>query len=193
MDKARVPQAQTPRAVRQGTRRDRAPPPDRPRRAARARAVTQAEFELLAELRHWLRQFSTFSEKAAHDVGLTSAQHQALLAIKGSRAPGPVSIGDLAGRLLIRHHSAVGLVDRLIASGLVRRAQDSRDRRRVNLVVGARGETVLARLAASHRDELHRIGPHVESLLVRLRAVPPAKPGRARPPEKAPPVPPKSR
>jgi DNA-binding MarR family transcriptional regulator len=129
--------------------------------------VTQAQYRLLADLRHSLRQFAAFSEDAAHAVGLTPVQHQALLAIKGFR--GPISVGDLAGRLIIRHHSAVGLVDRLIKQGHVRRAADTQDRRRVHLSLTPRGEALLARLSASHRDELRRIGPQIETVLGRLR------------------------
>ncbi len=131
--------------------------------------VSQREFELLADLRYALRRFSSFSESAARDVGLTPTQHQALLAVKGSISRTPISIGDLAERLCIRHHSAVGLVDRLIARGLMRRALDRTDRRRVRLVLSARGERVLERLSAAHRDELKRIGSQIRGLLARLQ------------------------
>lgn len=137
---------------------------------AAAKKVTQTQYELLADLRHSLRRFLAFSEDAAQSVGLTPAQHQALLAIKGF--PGTISVGELAARLIVRHHSAVGLVDRLIEQGHVRRAGDTTDRRRVNLSLTPRGEALLARLSAAHRDELRRIGPDIEALLVRLRAEP---------------------
>jgi DNA-binding MarR family transcriptional regulator len=131
--------------------------------------VTQAEYELLAELRYSLRRFSTFSENAAKAIGLTPTQHQALLVIKGFPSGAHVSVGDLAERLFIRHHSAVGLVDRLIALGHVRRTTDAGDRRRVNLSLTRRGEAVLAQLSAAHRDELMHIGRDIEALLARLR------------------------
>jgi DNA-binding MarR family transcriptional regulator len=128
--------------------------------------LTQTDYVMLADLRHALRQFAAFSEEAADAVGLTPAQHQALLAIRGAHEP--LSIGDLAGRLIIRHHSAVGLVDRLIEHGLVRRTTDTEDRRRVELSLTARGEAVLARLSVAHRDELTRLGPRIRALLDRL-------------------------
>jgi DNA-binding MarR family transcriptional regulator len=131
--------------------------------------VSQAEYELLSELRYALRRISTFSENAAKSIGLTPTQHQALLAIKGRSARAPVSVGELAERLFIRHHSAVGLVDRLIALGHVRRTTDAGDRRRVNLSLTRRGDAVLARLSAAHRDELGHIGPDIGTLLARLR------------------------
>jgi DNA-binding MarR family transcriptional regulator len=138
--------------------------------------VTRAQYDLLADFRHQMRLFARFSEEAARAAGLTPAQHQALLAVKGAESHSPMSIGDLAERLCVRHHSAVGLVDRLIRGKLLRRVPDVTDRRRIHLVLTARGERVLARLSAAHRDELRRIGPHVEDLLARLRSD-----GKARP------------
>jgi DNA-binding MarR family transcriptional regulator len=116
-----------------------------------------------------MRLFTAFSEEAARAAGLTPVQHQALLAIKGGESDGSVSVGDLAQRLCVRHHSAVGLVDRLIRAKLLRRTTDTADRRRVHLVLTARGEKILSGLSAAHRDELRRIGPHFEDLLARLR------------------------
>ena len=139
-------------------------------------AISDADYARLAELRHALRLFGSFSERAAQAAGLTSTQHQALLAIRGFGRRTPISIGALAERLLIRHHSAVGLVQRLIASGHVARAKDPGDARRVHLVLRSRGEKLLARLTAAHRDELRRIGPLIEELLEGLR-----RPGSARP------------
>ncbi len=137
--------------------------------------ISDADYERLAELRHSLRLFASFSEAAARAAGLSTTQHQALLAIRGFGWRAPLSIGELAQRLLIRHHSAVGLVQRLIASGLVSRAKDPRDARRVHLELRPRGEKLLARLTAAHRDELRRIGPQIEALLEELR-----RPTRAR-------------
>jgi DNA-binding MarR family transcriptional regulator len=132
--------------------------------------ISAADYELLAELRHSLRLFASFSEQAARSAGLTPAQHQALLALKGHGREQPLTIGELAERLLIRHHSAVGLVQRLLARGLVQRSTDASDRRRVRLELRPRGEALLARLTAAHRDELRRIGPQIETLLESLRS-----------------------
>lgn len=132
--------------------------------------ISDAEYELLAQLRHSLRLFAGFSEQAARRAALAPVQHQALLALKGHGRPQPLTIGELAEQLLIRHHSAVGLVQRLLARGLIQRSPDARDRRRVRLVLRPRGEALLAKLSAAHRDELRRIGPQIEELLERLRA-----------------------
>lgn len=131
--------------------------------------VTQAQYEMLAELRYSLRQFLRFSEEAAVGAGVTPQQHQALLSIKGFPGGGRISIGQLAERLQIRHHSAVGLIDRLIAEGYARRAADPDDARRVQLSLTAKGEKVLEKLSAAHREQLRRIGPQINQLLERLR------------------------
>ena len=130
--------------------------------------MSQAEYEALAEFRHAVREFLRFSETAAAAAGLTPRQHQALLALRGTRGKALLSIGELAERLYVRHHSAVGLVDRLAALGLVARRPGQRDRRRVLLALTARGERVLAGLSAAHREELRQLGPR---LRVALEAV----------------------
>jgi DNA-binding MarR family transcriptional regulator len=77
-------------------------------------------------------------------------------------------VGELAERLQLRHHSAVGLVDRLVAEKLVARAATAEDRRRVLVQLTARGEKILRQLAAVHREQLKRIGPEISQLLGRL-------------------------
>lgn len=124
------------------------------------------DYQLLAEFRFVLARFLAFSETAAKAKGLAPRQHQALLAIKG--AAEPTTVGDLAERLCIRHHSAVGLVDRLVASGHVLRKADAADRRRMNLSLTLKGEKVLAALSAVHRRELRRITPVLKPLLAHL-------------------------
>lgn len=122
------------------------------------------DFELLASFRYALRQFLRFSEQAARSQGLTPQQHQALLAVRGFPG-GQITIGELAERLQIRHHSAVGMVDRLTAMGLATRAPAAEDRRKVHIVLSARGAKTLDALAAVHRDELRRLGPQLRTLM----------------------------
>jgi DNA-binding MarR family transcriptional regulator len=131
--------------------------------------ITKSEYETLAALRYRLRQFLRFSEEAAHRVGLTPQQHQALLAVKGFPGRDKITISELAERLQIRHQSAVGLTDRLAARNLIRRHSNPTDRRRVNLALTAHGEKVLENLSATHREQLRGIGPEIETLLRRLR------------------------
>lgn len=131
--------------------------------------VTQADYEALAKFRYALRQFLYFSEKAARAAGLTPQHHQAMLAIKGFPSRDRITIGELAERLQIRHHSAVGLADRLVAERFVRRVADQQDRRQVRLALTARGEAVLEKLSAAHHEQLQRVGPQINRLLTRLR------------------------
>jgi len=116
-----------------------------------------AEYRTLAAFRYTLRRFLAFSDAAASAVGLTQQQYQALLVMKARR--GILSISELASQLLVKHHSAVGLVDRLEQQGLVRREPSLSDRRKVGIRLTAHGARVFAKLAASHRAELRRIGP----------------------------------
>ncbi|HEX4268341.1 MAG TPA: MarR family winged helix-turn-helix transcriptional regulator [Steroidobacteraceae bacterium] len=126
------------------------------------------DYEVLAEFRYLLMRFAAFSEQAAHAAGVAPRQHQALLAIKGYPGGAEVAIGDLAGRLGIRHHSTVGLVDRLVGRGYLVRGEDPHDRRRSLLSLTAAGEQALAGLSAAHRRELRRVAPLLKSLLGRL-------------------------
>ena len=135
-----------------------------------ANKITKQHYVMLAEFRYALRQFLRFSENAAHDAGLTPQQHQAMLAIKGFPGPGPINIGDLAERLQILHHSAVGLVDRLVAQKHVRRLRDATDRRQVRVALTARGEAALEKLSEAHREQLGRIGPRIGEILDSLQA-----------------------
>ncbi len=126
------------------------------------------DYQVLAEFRYLLMRFAAFSEHAAHAAGLAPRQHQALLAIKGYPGGAAVAIGDLAERLGIRHHSTVGLVDRLVSGGYLIRGGDPRDRRRTLLSLTAAGERALAGLSAAHQRELRRVAPLLKSLLGRL-------------------------
>jgi DNA-binding MarR family transcriptional regulator len=127
--------------------------------------VGQAEYEALADFRQAVREFLRFSETAAAEAGLTPRQHQALLAIRGAHGGAPLTVGELAGKLYVRHHSAVGLVDRLAALGLVARRPGKPDRRRVLVALTAAGQRVLAGLSAAHREELRQLGPRLRAAL----------------------------
>jgi DNA-binding MarR family transcriptional regulator len=142
------------------------------------RSVSQAEYEALAEFRYALRGFLLFSEEAADRVGLTPRQHQALLAIRAWPTDRPLPVGALAERMQIRHHSAVGLVDRLVALGFVTRQVGRPDRRRVLVRLSAKGRRVLDRLTTAHRAELRQLGPRVRALLDRLSGPSPGGLGR---------------
>ncbi|MGO8700787.1 MAG: MarR family transcriptional regulator [Limisphaerales bacterium] len=135
---------------------------------ARPRQLTKSDYETLAAFRYALRRFIHFSEGAANAAAITPQQHQALLAIKGFPARDKITVGELAERLQLRHHSAVGLADRLMVEKLVTRLPSAEDRRQVLLQLTRRGEEVLEKLSAVHREELKRIGPEISQLLGRF-------------------------
>jgi DNA-binding MarR family transcriptional regulator len=123
--------------------------------------VTNDDIRTLAGFRLALRQFQSFSEQAAEARGLTTQQYQALLAIKGEEGDVPITVTLLAQRLLIKHNSAVGLVDRMEELGLVARPPAEHVRRSGIGNVTARGESVFKRLAIAHQRELRRIAPEL--------------------------------
>jgi DNA-binding MarR family transcriptional regulator len=130
--------------------------------------IAHASIKALADFRHALRRFVSFSAESARDASVSPQQHQALLALKAFPPGAHVSVGELAGHLCIRHHSAVGLVNRLSARHFVRRVRSADDRRHVHLELTAQGEALIARLSAAHRDELRRISPELKRLLREL-------------------------
>lgn len=129
--------------------------------------LTDAEYQALADFRFALRGFYAFSEAQAAAAGLSAQQHQALLAIRGSRGEG-MAIGDLADRLALKPHTVSELIDRMAAAGLVERQRSATDRRRVALMITPRGEKLLGALSAAHRDELRRMRPLLIELLASL-------------------------
>jgi DNA-binding MarR family transcriptional regulator len=135
-------------------------PMPRPSTAPRA-SLSAANYRALASYRHALRRFLHFSTEAARAEGLSQQQYQVLLALKAAPGRALLTIGELAEIMQVRHHSAVGLADRLARRGLLRRVADEVDGRRVRVRLSAAGEKVLSRLAASHRDELRRLGPQL--------------------------------
>jgi DNA-binding MarR family transcriptional regulator len=130
--------------------------------------ITKEEYVALAGFRYALREFLKFSEEAAQSVGLTPQQHQALLSIKGFAGRDSIKIGELAERLHIRHHSAVGLVDRLVSQDLAQRRHSEEDHRQVFIALTPHGLETLEALSAVHHQELSQVGPHLMELLSAL-------------------------
>jgi DNA-binding MarR family transcriptional regulator len=119
--------------------------------------ISKSEYEALHAFRYALRRFLRFSEDGARAAGLTSQQHQLLLAVKGQRGRSWASVSDLAESLQIRHHAAVGLVDRCARAGLVERSPDPDDRRQVRVSLTPKGEGLLTRLSSRNRRELRTL------------------------------------
>jgi len=146
------------------------------KRAERRHRLTTADYARLAAFRAQLRQFLHFSEAAAAQAGLTTQHYQAMLILRAGAEGASVTINHLARELLIKHNSAVGLVDRLAREGLVVREASKADRRKVELRLSARGRQVLAKLAGMHRREIERIGPMLERLIAEVFRQDPSKP-----------------
>ena len=132
---------------------------------AKQARLTLKDYQALAGIRRGMRQFLEFSAGAAGAAGLTPAQHQALLAIKGMQ--GPVTVGSLAEWLGVRPHSAVGLVNRLVTLKLVARVADPADRRRMRLRLTKPTRSGAA-LSQIHRAELRRFSSVLAPLLAAL-------------------------
>jgi DNA-binding MarR family transcriptional regulator len=119
--------------------------------------LTDADYEDLLALRTGLRRFLRWSEQEAEGAGLTPAQHQLLLAVRGHTDRRGPTVGEIADYLLLRHHSAVGLVDRAEQAGLVVRSRDETDHRIVRLQLTAKGTKTIESLSEQHLEELRRL------------------------------------
>jgi DNA-binding MarR family transcriptional regulator len=115
---------------------------------------SRVDYRALADFRHEIRRFLRVSEQAARAAGLEPQHHQLLLAIKGAPPGDPPTIAYLAERLQLRHHSIVGLVDRLEQRGLVHRRRDPQDHRRALVSLTDAGEQILHTLSVLHQDEI---------------------------------------
>jgi DNA-binding MarR family transcriptional regulator len=129
------------------------------------RQLSSEDYENLLAFRTGLRRFLHWSETQARAAGLTPAQHQLMLAVKGHPGTQGPTIGDLAGYLMLRHHSTVELVDRAEAAGLVERCRDDDDGRVTRVRLTARGEARLASLAEAHLDELRGLAPVLDAVV----------------------------
>jgi DNA-binding MarR family transcriptional regulator len=134
-------------------------------RATKRDASRGVDYGTLAEFRYQLRKFLAFSEAAAEKAGLTPQQHQALLAIKGFSSTEPISVGDLARFLLVRHHTAVELMDRMTKLGLLSRVVDADDGRRALVKLTRKGEQKLRTLSKIHFEELGSASPALTRIL----------------------------
>lgn len=132
-----------------------APPRSRTASSADDPALTDQDYLALGEFRRAIRQFLAFSEEGARDHGLTAQQHQALLAIRAHPGPDPISIGELADSLLIKNHSAVELVARLVERDLVARREAAADRRRVVLELRPGGAAALETISRRNLNRLN--------------------------------------
>lgn len=131
------------------------------------RPLSNTDYEALAGFRHALRVFARFSEDAARSAGVTPAQHQLMLAIKGW-ASGSPTIAELADRLQLKHNSTVELIQRASVAGLVRSETNAADRREHLTKLTEQGEAILASLSLEHRAELRRFRAEMNDILTEL-------------------------
>ena len=127
-------------------------------------APTDEDYRRLLELRTGLRRFLRWSEGQAEGVGLTPAQHPLLLAVRGHPDSSGPTVGDVAAYLLLRHHSAVGLVDRAETAGLVARRQDPDNRSAVRLRLTDKSSRQLEALSELHLEELAHLAATMHAL-----------------------------
>lgn len=127
-------------------------------------SLDQKDFEHLLELRTGLRRFLRWSEKQAKAAGLTAAKHQLLLAIKGHPDPAGPTIGEIADYLVLRHHSAVELVNRAAKEGLVQRNPDPASRSVVRVTITPVGAAKFDALAEAHLEEIAHLAPAMRTL-----------------------------
>lgn len=138
--------------------------------------LTRAQMRRLAEFRFQQRKFLHFSSMAAEAAGLRAQQYQLMQCIWGMPEELDPTIANVAARMLLKHNSAVELVDRTIDQGLIRRCPDPTDHRRILLRMTPHGEKLLASLAAWHLRELEETGPELIRALRRVLLTPPQIP-----------------
>jgi DNA-binding MarR family transcriptional regulator len=126
------------------------------------------ELQALSDFRYNIRRFMRASEEILREQGLKPQQYQLLLHLKAMPDGVPRTIGQMAERLQLQHHSTVELADRLAVRGLVRRKRAGEDRRHVLLELTPKGDKVLAQMAALHRDELRNTGTALVGALKKI-------------------------
>jgi DNA-binding MarR family transcriptional regulator len=141
-------------------------------------SITHTDYQSMAELRYHVRRFLRFSENAARQAGIEPRQHQLMLAVKGLPDGVKPTIGVLAERMQLQHHSTVGLVDRLVQRGLLVRLRVMDDKRRVLIKLTRDGEECLRKLSLHHLQELQSAGPRFVSVLQSLMQINSSKDGR---------------
>lgn len=129
---------------------------------------TKIDFQAMAELRYQIRRFLRFSENAARKAGVEPQQHQLLLAIRGLPRQLKPTVGVLAERMQLQHHSTVELIDRLVERGFVCRLRATDDRRQVLIKLTGEGEEFLKTLSLHHLEELQTVGPKFVKVLQSL-------------------------
>jgi DNA-binding MarR family transcriptional regulator len=146
--------------------KSKGPETGKSRRAAR---LTDGEYLALGEFRWSMRQFLQFSEKGAREQGISSQQHQALLAIRSHSGSEALTVGGLAEQLLIKNHSALELVSRMVENGLVERSVSGEDRRRVLVKMLPKGAKILETISLRNLRQLSETAEIIAGILTTVR------------------------
>jgi DNA-binding MarR family transcriptional regulator len=117
-------------------------------------AFRESDYQDQADFRYAIRRFLRFSEVQARDKGITPQQHLLLLTVRGHPSYPGVSIGEIAERMQVRHHSASLLVERTVKKGLLNREVDASDRRRALVSLTSAGQSMLDHITRANRKEL---------------------------------------
>ena len=132
------------------------------------KSVAHERLAALAEFRYQLRRFLAFSEMRSEAVGISPQQYQLLQVVAAAPEGQEVSITYSAERMVVRHNSAVELVDRAERAGLVQRGADERDHRRSLVEITPQGNELLNELLRQHLTEVERAAPELTRNLQRL-------------------------
>lgn len=127
--------------------------------------VSITDYRSLAQFRYEIRKFLAFSERAARSAGIEPKQHQLLLSVRGLPKTSRPTIGTIAERLCVQHHTAVALVDKLERRGLLKRERGTKDRREVLLKLTPEADELLQGLSTQHRQQLRSVGPTMVAAL----------------------------
>ena len=142
-----------------------------PRRRFRQVGLAEEDYASLGEFRREIRGFLPFSAEGATEYGITSQQHQALLAIRAHPGPEPMTIGELAECLTIKSNSAVGLVTRLEERDLVVRKPSREDRRKANLELRPRGAEIVEAISMRNLRKIGEAADILEGIVRTVRAL----------------------
>lgn len=140
-----------------------------PERSERRTGLSDAEYRILGDFRRAIREFLAFSEEGAIAHGITAQQHQALLAIRAHSGPEPMTVGELAESLMIKSHSAVGLVSRLEERDLVARKESAEDRRRALLELKPKGVDILETISGRNLRKIDETGEILNDMVAMVR------------------------
>lgn len=134
-----------------------------------SRSLQEEDYDAMASFRYAVRKFLSFSKQVLAAEGLTPEQYEALLALKAFSVSTGLTIGDLSERLQVKHHTVVGLLNKMAASGLIRREPGVVDRRQVFVRLTSEGERLLGQVAVIHRGELRVRSSELIGALLRLQ------------------------